>query len=289
MTEDAPRWPWVGVTSGSWWWIGRPGVLQADTTEQLSWVYVCHYYSLDSNRHTFKLPPPRLNIIKFSQLWLKLSLLGGEHSNLWFILLISLSCYLKDICHYVDWELKSSYWMKVMKNQKRNEERLMSCCSVTKLCPTLCNSMTWSMLGFPVFYYLPEFVRTYVHWVSDAIQLSHPLLSPSLPAPNLSQHQGVFQWVVSSHQVARVLAIQLQHQSFQWISSVHWFPLGLTCWISLKSKDFKESSTVPQFKKTNALVLILLYGPILTSIHEYRKNHIFDYTDHCQKSNVSTF
>ena len=216
-------------------------------------------------------------------------MLGREHSNLWFILLISLSCYLKDIFHYVDWEWESSYWMKVMKNQRRNEERLMSCCSVTELCLTLCNSMTWSMLGFPVFYYLPEFVWTYVHWVSDAIQLSHPLLPPSFPAPNLSQHQGVFQWVVSSHQVAKVLAIQLQHQSFQWISSVHWFPLGLTGWISLKSKDFKESSPVPQFKKTNSLVLILLYGPTLTSVHEYWKNRIFDYTDHCQKSHVSIF
>ena len=72
------------------------------------------------------------------------------------------------------------------------------CCSVTKLYPTLCNPMDCSMPGFPVLQYLPEFVQTHVHWVSDAIQPSHPLLLPSPPALNLSQHQGLFQWVGSA-------------------------------------------------------------------------------------------
>ena len=63
---------------------------------------------------------------------------------------------------------------------------------------------------------LPEFTQTCVHWVSDAIQSSHPLSSPSPPAPNPSQHRGLFQWVNSSHQVAKVLEFQPQHQSFQW-------------------------------------------------------------------------
>ena len=63
----------------------------------------------------------------------------------------------------------------------------------------------------------PEFIQTHVHWVGDAIQPSHPLLSPSPPTFNLSQHQGLFKWVSSSHQVAKVLELQLQHQSFQWI------------------------------------------------------------------------
>ena len=63
---------------------------------------------------------------------------------------------------------------------------------------------------------LPEFIQTHVHWVGDAIQSSHPLSSPSPPALNLSQHQGLFKWVSSSHQVAKVLEFQLQHQSFQW-------------------------------------------------------------------------
>ena len=70
--------------------------------------------------------------------------------------------------------------------------------------------------GLPVHHQLLEFTQTHVHRVSDAIQPSHPLLSPSPPAPNPSQHQGLFQWVNSSHEVAKVLEFQLQHQSFQW-------------------------------------------------------------------------
>ena len=88
--------------------------------------------------------------------------------------------------------------------------------SVAQLSPTLCNPMNCSMPGLPVHHKLPEFPQTYVHRVNDAIQPSHPLLSPSPPAPNPSQHQGLFQWVSSSHEVARVLEFQLQHQSFQW-------------------------------------------------------------------------
>ena len=77
-------------------------------------------------------------------------------------------------------------------------------------CPTLCDPMDCSMPGFPVHHQLPELVQTHVHWVSDAIQPSHPLLSPSPPAFNLSQHQSLFQWVSSSHQVAKKLEFQLQ-------------------------------------------------------------------------------
>ena len=88
--------------------------------------------------------------------------------------------------------------------------------SVTQLCPTLFNLMDHSMPGFPVNHQLPEFTQTHVHWVGDAIQLSHPLLSPSPPALNLSQHQGLFKWVSSLHQVAKVFEFQLQHQSFRW-------------------------------------------------------------------------
>ena len=88
--------------------------------------------------------------------------------------------------------------------------------SVAQLCPTLCDPMNRSMPGLPVHHKLPEFTQTHVHRVCDAIQPSHPLLSPSPPAPNPSQHQGLFKWVNSSHQVAKVLELQLQHQSFQW-------------------------------------------------------------------------
>ena len=88
--------------------------------------------------------------------------------------------------------------------------------SVAQSCPTLCDPMKSSMPGLPVHHQLPEFTQAHVHWVGDAIQPSHPLSSPPPPALNLSQHQGLFKWVSSSHQVAIVLEFQLQHQSFQW-------------------------------------------------------------------------
>ena len=87
--------------------------------------------------------------------------------------------------------------------------------SVGQLCPTLCNPMNRSTPGLPVQHQLPEFTQTHVHWVSDAIQPSHPLSSPSPTAPNPSPHQSLFQWVNSSHEVAKVLEFQLQHHSFQ--------------------------------------------------------------------------
>ena len=88
--------------------------------------------------------------------------------------------------------------------------------SVAQLCPTLCNPMNRTTPGLPVHHQLLEFTQTHVHQVGDAIQPSHPLLSPSLPTFNPSQHQGLFQWVNSSHEVAKVLEFQLQHQSLQW-------------------------------------------------------------------------
>ena len=89
------------------------------------------------------------------------------------------------------------------------------CCSVTKSCLTLCDSMNCSTPGFPVLHYLLEFAQIHEHWVNDAIQPFHPL-SPSSPlALSLSQQQGLFQWVSSLHQVAKIL--ELQHQSLQWI------------------------------------------------------------------------
>ena len=74
---------------------------------------------------------------------------------------------------------------------------------VAQLCPTLCDPMGFNAPGFPVLHYLPEFVKTHVHGVGDAIQPSHPLLAYSPPALNLSQCQGLFQCVSSSHQVAK--------------------------------------------------------------------------------------
>ena len=96
----------------------------------------------------------------------------------------------------------------------------------------------------------PELSPTYVHWVGDAIQPSHPLLSPSPPAFNLSQHQGLFQWVNSSHPVAKVLELQLQHQSFQWIFRTDFLQDGLV-WSSLQSKGLPRifSNTTVQKNK----------------------------------------
>ena len=89
------------------------------------------------------------------------------------------------------------------------------CFSVAKWSPTLCDPMNCRTPGFSVHHYLPEFAQTHVHWVSDAIQQSHPLLSSSSPTFNPSQHQGLFKWVSCLHQVAKVL--ELQHQFLHWI------------------------------------------------------------------------
>ena len=94
------------------------------------------------------------------------------------------------------------------------------CNSVQFSCSVVSNTfdpMDCSTPGLPAQYQLSEFMQTHVHWVGDAIQPSPPLSSPSPPVFNLSQHQGLFKWVSSLHQVAKVLELQLQHHSFQWI------------------------------------------------------------------------
>ena len=123
--------------------------------------------------------------------------------------------------------------------------------SVTQSCPTLCNPMNRSMPGLHVYNQLLESTQTRVHWVSDAMQPSHPLSSPSPPALNLSEHQSLFKWVSSSHQVASVLPINNQD----------WSPLGWTGWISLQSKGLSRV-----FSNTT---YIFIYGPIikLNTIH----------------------
>ena len=97
----------------------------------------------------------------------------------------------------------------------------ISCChhSVAQMCPTLCNPVDCSTPGFPVLPHLPELIQTHVHRVGDAIWPSHPLSSPPPPPfpRSLFEHWGLFQWVSSSHQEAKVLELQLQHQSIQWI------------------------------------------------------------------------
>ena len=112
--------------------------------------------------------------------------------------------------------------VKVHELQHQSLQRIC-CCSVAQSSLTLCDPMDCSMPGFSVLHYLPELAQTHAHWVDDAVQLSHPLSSPSPPALNLSQNQGLFQWVSFLHQVAKVLQLQFQHQFFQWIFRVNFF------------------------------------------------------------------
>ena len=139
------------------------------------------------------------------------------------------------------------------------------CCSVSQSCSTLCDPMDCSTPGFPVLYRLLELAQAHVHWIGDATQQSHPLLSPSLPVCNLSQHQGLFALdgqSIGASPSAIVLPMNIQD----------WFPLGLTGWISLQTKGLlKVFSNITQFKSINSSVLSFLYSPTLTSIHDYWK------------------
>ena len=146
--------------------------------------------------------------------------------------------------------------------------------SLTQLCPTLCDPMNRSMPGLPVHHQLPEFTQTHVQWVSDAIQSSHPLSSPSPLAPNPSQHQSfpmsqLFAWGV------QVLEFQLLHHSFQRNSRADLLQNGLVG-SPCSPRDSQESSPTPQFKSIYSSVLSLLHSPTLTSIHDHRKNYSLD-------------
>ena len=118
--------------------------------------------------------------------------------------------------------------------------------------------MNCSTPGLPVHHHLPEFTQTHVHRVRDAIQPSHPLSSPSPPAPNPSHHQSLFQWVNSSQEVARVLKFQHQHHSFQTNPRVDLLQNGLVG-SPCSPRDPQESSPTPQFKIINSLALSLLH------------------------------
>ena len=147
--------------------------------------------------------------------------------------------------------------------------------------------MDCSMSGFPVLHSLPEIAQTHVHCISDAMQPSHPLSSPS-PALDLSQHQGLLQWVGSSHQVAKVFSVLLQHQSFQWIFRtdflrMDWFDL-LTVQGTLKSLLQHHSSKVlilwcsanSQIVTYNLIMQNLWIGPVRSSptyLHIHTHSH----------------
>ena len=157
-------------------------------------------------------------------------------------------------------------------DKQSGEYLIFAGCSVPQSHLTLCNPMDYATPGSPVLHHLPEFAQTHVHWVGDAIQPSHPLLSPSLPAFKFSQHQSPLQWVSSSHQVAEVLELQLQHQPFQWIFRADFLSDRLI-WSPCHPRDSQKSSPAPQLKTFNSLALSLLYAPTLIFIHDYWKNY----------------
>ena len=147
--------------------------------------------------------------------------------------------------------------------------------------------MNCSTSGFPGLHRLLEFAQTHVHWVSDAIQLSHPLLSPSPSALNLSQHQGLFQWVSSLHQVAKVLKFSFSISPSSECSGLisfrsDWFEL-LAVQGTLGESLLQHPVQKHQFFNAQPSLWPL------TSVHNYWKNHSFDYTHLCRQSNVSAF
>ena len=120
------------------------------------------------------------------------------------------------------------------------------------------------MPGLSIHHQLPEFTQTHAHKVSDAIQPSHLLSSPSPPAPNSSQHEGLFQWVHSSHELVKTLEFQLQHQSFQWTPRIYLLQDGLVG-SPCSPRDPQESSPTPQFKSINFLALSFFHSPTLAT------------------------
>ena len=120
--------------------------------------------------------------------------------------------------------------------------------------------------GFPVPHHLPEFAHVHVHWVGDAIQPSHPLPPSSPPALSLSQHQGLFQWVSHSHQGARVLELQLQHQPFQWVVLSDWL------WSPCCPRDSQDSS--PHLESINSSGSLFIRAPLLWPNHRPKVYHL---------------
>ena len=147
--------------------------------------------------------------------------------------------------------------------------------SVSQSCLTLYDPTNRSTPGLPVHHQHLEIIQTHVHPVSDAIQPSHPLSSPSPPAPNPSQHHSLFQCVSSSHEVPKVLEFQFQHHSLQRNPRANLLQNGLVG-SPCSPRDSQESSSTPQFKSINSSALSFLHSPTLTSIHDHWKNHSLD-------------
>ena len=168
------------MDSGSWWWTGRPGVLWFMGSQRVRHDWVTELNSLMMETISCSLFCDYLSAsIKLSSTVLNTWQVFGSLKD---IMLPSFSGY------------------------------CFCCCTIVKSCPTLWDHIDCRKPGFPVSHHLPEFAQVHVHWISDAIQPSYPLLPTSPSAFNLSQHQGRFQWVSSSIQVVKVLELKLQYQ-----------------------------------------------------------------------------
>ena len=161
----------------------------------------------------------------------------------------------------IDWSLIS----RIMDTSMSMD---MSCCySVTQLCLTLCDPINCSMPGFPVLHNLLEFAQTHVHWSGDAIQPLHPPLSPSPPAFNLSEHQGLFQRGSSSDEASGGQSIRVSASASVLPMNIQdWLPLGLTGWVSLQSKG---SSSLLQHHSSKASILQHSAFFTVTAIRDY--------------------
>jgi len=275
--------------SRSWWWTGRPGVLWSmgsqrvghDWATELNWTCVVFSYYLTNYtiylRRWFALPLFLLHYLFrvnwsalsiYLPLWVKtLSSKRGLHSVKSLYKRCSTRGEIATHSSIVAWRSSLTVWKgkkiwhqkMIPQDQKVSNMLQRKFSSVTQSCPTLCDPMDDRMTGFPVYHQLPEFVQTHVHQVGDVIQPPHPLSSPSPPAFNLSQHQGLFKWVSFSHQVAKTF--EFQHQTFQWIFRTDCLSDWLV-WYPCSPRDSQESSPTPQFKSINSLAISFFYSPL---------------------------
>ena len=155
------------------------------------------------------------------------------------------------------------------------------CCSATQSCLTLCDPKDCSKPGFPGLHHLPELAQTHVHWVSDAIQPSHPLSSPSSPAFNFSPIRVFSNELALCIRWPKYWSFSFGICSSSEYSGLIYFRIDL--FDLLQSRGLSRVfSPTPQFRSVSSSMLSLLYGPTLTSIHGYWKNHSSNYTDICQ-------
>ena len=189
-------------------------------------------------------------------------------------------CYQKKK-HLKAWYIHPSCTYREQEHCLQPSRTEICCCSVTKSCLTLCDPMDCSTPGFPIYHQLPELAETHVHRVGDAIQPSPRLPSPSTPAFNLSRHQGLFQWVSSSHQVAKGLELQLQPQCFQWVFRVDflecWLLWSQTSWLiavsSQKKYHLRSRTCQPWLVQVEFLVQVA--KGIFSFTLEVNKAHLF--------------